>query len=107
MIACNYCGATGRHMTSECPELTTNGKPGWCGNCDPRTRLIDHGTYMSRCADCHPNAHKTLAHHKRCGGCRKTVYAFDDSKCGEHTPLGIDDRGHRVTAEPVGRTHGA
>jgi hypothetical protein len=83
-------------MTSECPELTSGGRPPWCGACDPRTRLTEHGGYLRRCAHCHPSAHKPLAQHKICGGCRQTVYAFDTQPCGEHQPLGIDTYGHRA-----------
>lgn len=28
--------------------------PSWCRDCDPRTRLVDHGNYVERCRNCHP-----------------------------------------------------
>jgi hypothetical protein len=95
MISCNYCGANGRHMTSECPDLTSGGKAAWCGACDPRTRLVDHRSYVTRCAHCHPAGHKPLTQHARCGGCGELVYVFDAAPCGKHQPLGIDGHGHR------------
>ena len=87
MISCTYCGATGRHMTSECPDLATSSKPPWCGECNPQTRLIDHGTYASRCPSCHPHGRLPLHQHKRCGGCHQLTYVFDDTKCGSHRPI--------------------
>jgi hypothetical protein len=96
LISCNYCGAKGRHMTSECPDLAGGGKPAWCGSCDPRTRLVDHGDYGARCVHCHPSGHKMLPQHTRCGGCGEVVYVFDAAPCGKHQPLAIDSHGHRL-----------
>lgn len=92
MISCANCGTTGRHMTSECPQLSQPGRPPWCGECSNQTRLIDHGDYMQRCPRCwawpakgtYP--HQELPQFKRCGGCGKRVYTWDSYPCGEHQP---------------------
>jgi hypothetical protein len=99
---CFRCRKPG-HFARSCPDLATDfsptgqeqtTRPPWCGGCDPRTRLIDHGAYMERCSRCwawpargtHPG--QLLPQHKRCGGCQQVVYAWDAAPCGKHQSLG-------------------
>lgn len=92
MTGCYHCGSD-EHFSRNCPQsqppvkTTTTGLPDWCGQCDPTTRLIDHGDHMRRCPQCHPKRHQTLPQHRRCGGCRRLIYTHDASKCGTHRQL--------------------
>lgn len=118
---CFNCNEPG-HLAASCParsekaptEWTQTTRPPWCGNCDQRTRLIDHGDYAARCRDCwawpERGTHRgqQLAQHTTCGGCGDTIYAWDANPCGKHQTLGIDRRGRRapiqhVTVTPVKR----
>jgi Zinc knuckle len=106
MTECYRCGQEG-HTRANCPQdaplpastpsgRNDNGKPPWCGQCDPRTRLVDHGDYMTRCAWCHPAGSKTLAQHRRCGGCGELIYTWDALPCTKHQPLFISPGGRRA-----------
>lgn len=88
-------------------------RPAWCGSCDARTRLIDHGDHVTRCRTCWPWPEKgtyprqPLPQHKVCGGCGRTVYAWDAMPCGSHTdvtarrsPAPQEAHGPVLTAEP-------
>ena len=89
---CFNCGEPG-HIAADCPARRAAPpeppieKPQWCGACDPKTRLIDHGTLMQRCPACHPLRWQHLPQHKRCGGCNLLVYSWDVAPCGKHQPL--------------------
>lgn len=89
---CFNCGEPG-HLARTCPtalavsEQAAGAKPPWCGGCDKTTRLVDHGTYLNRCPNCHPLKWKPLAQHKRCGGCNHLIYTWDNTPCGDHTVL--------------------
>jgi hypothetical protein len=96
MTNCFHCGDDD-HLSYDCPSRTrpkaapatpqAAARPEWCGSCDSTTRLIDHGSYVARCPRCHPLGHVTLPQHKRCGGCRQLVYAWDIMPCGDHQEL--------------------
>ena len=95
-MECFNCGQQG-HMSRDCQweaDLNeTSGPPGWCGVCDPRTRLLtlDSGGAMARCPSCCPrhgssaqcppdcprHPDQLLAQHARCHRCRKIVYAWE------------------------------
>ena len=96
---CFRCGADD-HLYRDCPQDTTaaatttgGDRRPWCGDCDKRTRLLDHGSHMERCRRCwawpakgtYPG--QLLPQHKRCGGCRNLVYIWDAFPCGSHQPL--------------------
>ena len=88
---CFTCGQAG-HLKANCPSRNTPaptpaGPAGWCGTCDPRTRHIDHGGYLSRCHYCHPKRSDGLAQHVNCAACGNTKYTWDQSPCGDHRPL--------------------
>jgi hypothetical protein len=107
---CFNCNEPG-HISAACPakaapsEWQLSTRLPWCGNCDQRTRLIDHGDYAGRCKDCwawpERGTHRgqELPQHTRCGGCGDTIYAWDSAPCGNHQALGIDRRGHRQAVE--------
>lgn len=96
MTECYRCGQDG-HTRSNCPQdMPLPGgpppspggpHPEWCGTCDKRTRLIDHGTRMSRCDRCHALRFTELAQFRRCGGCGHRVCAWDPSPCDSHETL--------------------
>jgi len=97
MLICGNCHAERHHVTSECP-LPPQDSPAdatWCGECDKRTRLVDHGSYMTRCRRCWrartlalgKPLDTLLAQHKRCGGCDNVVYAWDQYPCGGHQQI--------------------
>lgn len=51
--------------------------PVWCGRCDARTRLLDHGASVSRCRQCHPLMVE-MTHIPWCGKCdNRTRFAYD------------------------------
>lgn len=83
-------------------EAEAAGRPVWCGECDKRTRLVDHGSYMQRCHRCwawparKTRFHQLLPQHRLCGGCRNLVYAWDAEPCGKHRPLAIGVTGHQA-----------
>ena len=108
---CFRCGADD-HLYRDCPEepppsatTSVSNRPAWCGECDQRTRLIDHGDYMQRCYRCwawpsrgtYP--HQPLFQHTACGGCGETIHTWDHAPCGKHQPLGIDKHGRRALAQ--------
>lgn len=97
--ACFRCGQTG-HLRAQCPQdspapapTSQSDRPDWCGECDRRTRLIDHGDRMQRCPRCwawpakgtYPG--QLLPQHKRCGGCNQVIFTWDQMPCGKHQPL--------------------
>lgn len=98
MTNCFRCGADD-HLYRDCPRepepaaTAPSDRPAWCGTCDKRTRLIDHGITMQRCPRCwawpargtHPR--QLLAQHTRCGGCAQLIYSWDRLPCGKHQPL--------------------
>ena len=90
---CHRCGSKG-HFESECPyaAIASDGKPPWCGFCDEWTRLIDHGSTVSRCQECHPLARQQLKQHRKCPHCHVTVYDWDHGDCGSHSGPAIPDR---------------
>ena len=103
-MKCHTCGTEG-HVARDCQyenEFSPAARPSWCGECDPATRLVDHGNYAQRCYRCwawpakgtRPNQH--LSQHRRCGGCGTLIYAFDAAPCGKHQPAGLDAHGHAV-----------
>jgi hypothetical protein len=97
---CYHCGST-EHISRECEVMP--GKPPsndpveatWCGDCDKRTRLVDHGDHMSRCRRCWRTRSLTLGkpqstmleQHTRCGGCNQVIYVWDQLPCGQHQDL--------------------
>jgi Zinc knuckle len=109
---CFQCGESG-HIAALCParsekaptEWTAGTRPPWCGQCDQRTRLVDCGSYASRCRHCwawperRTHRGQELPQHTSCGGCGDTIYAWDAAPCGKHQQLGIDRTGHRAAAE--------
>ena len=90
---CFNCGESG-HLSSSCPSRQGSAegieRPEWCGYCDVRTRLIDHGSYVERCQVCwawpakgtYPQ--QQLPQHQRCGGCRRIIYSWDEAPCDRH-----------------------
>ena len=102
MIKCDKCGLDG-HIARDCQyESDVTGRPTWCGECDKRTRLVDHGAHMQRCYRCWAwpakgtRHHQHLPQHHKCGGCGTLIYAWDTAACGGHQPLALDAHGHRV-----------
>lgn len=89
MTGCFHCGSD-EHFSRNCPQAqaaantTGTNRPDWCGECDLQTRLVDHGTFMRRCPDCHPKRHQPLPQHRRCGGCKRIICAWDHERCGGH-----------------------
>ena len=83
-------------------EAEAAGRPVWCGECDKRTRLVDHGSYMQRCHRCwawparKTRFHQLLPQHRLCGGCRNLVYEWDAEPCGKHRQLAIGVTGHQA-----------
>jgi hypothetical protein len=80
-------------MKANCPQPNPVPAPSqawssldWCGFCDERTRLIDHGESVSRCKRCHPLARQLLSQHRRCQDCGTAVYTWDLAPCGSHRP---------------------
>jgi hypothetical protein len=58
----------------------------WCGFCDERTRLVDHGESVSRCKQCHPLARQLLPQYRRCQDCGTVAHTWDVAPCGSHRP---------------------
>lgn len=83
---CFECGEPG-HIAADCPNnayLGNDGKPPWCGTCDERTRLVDRGTTMTRCRNCHPKKIRHLPQYRKCPGCQMEIFMWDQSPCGKH-----------------------
>ena len=105
-FTCFKCGQEG-HVQAQCPyaaELDRQAAPGqadksradwprWCGSpcCDPMTRQVDHGDYVTRCLECHPRSHLLLAQHRRCPHCRSVIVKWDTLECGKHLAV-LPDR---------------
>lgn len=92
-LNCHRCGTAG-HLARNCPytEIDASGKPPWCGFCDERTRLIDHGDTVSRCLECHPSRRQQPRQHRKCPACHVTVYEWDNNPCGSHSGPDVPDR---------------
>jgi hypothetical protein len=108
-MKCFSCQQEG-HMSQDCQweaEISeTAAYPGWCGTCDPRTRMLTlaGGDAMTRCPACCPkhgssaqcppgcprHGEQLLAQHARCHRCRKIVYAWE---------AGLPCAHHRVVTE--------
>ena len=100
MTDCYRCGDND-HLSRDCPQMAsphaahppaadpdgTAGLTAWCGTCDKRTRLVDHGTTMARCIRCHPRAHQQLPQHRLCSGCGHQIYVWDQMPCGNHQAI--------------------
>jgi hypothetical protein len=102
-LTCYGCGDAG-HFEADCPHkgIDADGKPPWCGFCDERTRLIDHGESVSRCQQCHPNRRKQSRQHRKCPLCHMTVYEWDNAPCGSHSgPEATDRRPERESIEQI------
>lgn len=48
--SCRACGTSPRAVAA----AARRHRPPWCGSCDERTRLVDHGAVLARCPACHP-----------------------------------------------------
>lgn len=46
-----------RYQPDRTAQPDKSSTPGWCGECEESTRLIDTGQGFDRCPDCHPAAH--------------------------------------------------
>jgi hypothetical protein len=91
-MKCYGCGDQG-HIEPHCPNAVfDDGKPSWCGFCDEKTRLIDHGHSASRCQQCHPNRNKQLRQRRKCPHCHVTVYDWDNEPCGRHAGPTVPDK---------------
>jgi hypothetical protein len=101
-MICFGCRAEG-HIEANCPNAAIDdGRPPWCGFCDEKTRLIDHGDSVSRCQQCHPAARKQLRQCRKCPHCHVTVYEWDQAPCGSHAgPSAPDRRPDRETIRGV------
>jgi Zinc knuckle len=103
-LTCFGCGDKG-HLERDCPNRAatgTDGKPPWCGFCDERTRLIDHGETASRCQECHPARRKQLRQHRKCPLCHVTIYEWDNAPCGNHHgPASPDNRPPRQRIDEI------
>ena len=100
-MKCYGCGDEG-HIEPHCPNAVFDdgGRPSWCGFCDEKTRLIDHGHSASRCQQCHPARNKQLRQHRKCPHCHVTVYDWDNEPCGRHAgPSVPDNRPDRETID--------
>lgn len=91
-MICFGCRGEG-HIEANCPNAVfDDGQPPWCGFCDEKTRLIDHGDSVSRCQQCHPNRRKQLRQCRKCPYCHVTVYEWDNAECGRHAGPAAPDR---------------
>jgi hypothetical protein len=92
-MKCFGCGDDG-HIQPNCPNAVFDdrGRPPWCGFCDERSRLIDHGNSVSRCQQCHPLSRQQLRQHRKCPSCHMTVYDWDNAPCGEHGGPHVPDK---------------
>lgn len=103
-MRCFDCGDDG-HIAANCqntPAAGSGTRPPWCGFCDETTRLIDAGTLVSRCQQCHPLRHQQLRQHRKCPHCHMTVFKWDNEKCGSHeSPSAIGRRPDRERIEAI------
>jgi hypothetical protein len=85
-MKCYECGDEG-HIATDCPNgAADDGKPPWCGICDPYTRLVGNSAGIPiRCPDCHPLRGQRLNQFKRCPACKMQIHDWDTAPCGQHS----------------------
>jgi hypothetical protein len=107
-LKCFECGDLG-HIATACPNVGQigDGRPMWCGTCDPRTRHYCDGRERAIRCQCHPLGHQLLRQHARCPACKQVTYPWDTSECGKHMEVGKQWEHVDIGTRPVVRDEDA